>query len=207
MSGIQPEVANRFVVSICGGSGTGKSTLSKLICEKVGDNWSTRIPADYYLKSNKFSSVDEFFNHPLEYEWELIEQALKANNGQNLSTPNFDFIYFKRITIDGGRSYVMRPLVFIDAMLPYPKSNFTVFLDAPDNERRKRIIERDKIWNTQVILNWKLHQRTLYFLKNHNYVFDCVLDAMQPVDENVGCVISILQKRFLFSLLSKNSEK
>jgi uridine kinase len=198
---------NRFVVSICGGSGCGKSSLAKLICEGIGNEWATRIPADYYLKSNRFSSLKEFFKHPLEYDWELIDSALLEMNGQTLTTPNFDFIHFQRIAVEGDKSYIMRPIAIIDAMIPYPKSNLTVFLDASDDERRKRIIERDKIWQTQVILNWEHHQITLNHVKSLYIVYDIILNAMQPVDKSVEYVISYLRQQFLYKVVTdKNDE-
>ena len=193
----------RFVVSICGGSGCGKSTLSKMICEQVGHQWSTRIPTDYYLLPNKFLSIDEFFKHPLEYDWELIDRALLENDGQILSTPDYDFVRFQRITLEGGRSYVMRPLVIIDAMLPYPKSNLAVFLDVPDDERRRRIIARDNIWQTQVISNWEQHQLTLDFAKNLDIIYDIIVDATQPIDIISEYVVSNIKQRFLYGFFKE----
>lgn len=55
-----------LTISICGGSGSGKSTLGKHIYEALGPERATRILADFYLKSNRFPSLEEFFQHPLE---------------------------------------------------------------------------------------------------------------------------------------------
>ena len=92
---------NRFVVSICGGSGSGKSTLAKCIYENLGSELAARIPTDFYLKSNRFTSLEEFFKHPLEYDWELIDAALQEKDGEILTAPDYDFVTFQRITLQG----------------------------------------------------------------------------------------------------------
>lgn len=70
-----------LTLSICGGSGSGKSTIGKCIYEELGPERATRIPTDFYPKSNRFRSLVEYFRHPQEYDWDLIEAALQAQDG------------------------------------------------------------------------------------------------------------------------------
>ena len=195
MNDIPSGMNQRFVVSICGGSGSGKSTLAKCICERIGPDRAVRIPSDYYLRSNPYPTLAEFIQHPLEYDWALVEQVLNKKDGQVVQVPDYDFIRFQRISLNGSRSFVMRPIVLMDAMIPYVKANLTVFLDAPEDERRRRIAERDQRWKTQVSLNWEQHQRTLEYVNSLNVVYDMVLDGRQPVEENEEDVITCIRER------------
>ena len=192
MTGIPNSIHQRFVVSICGGSGCGKSTLAKCVCERIGPDRAVRIPSDFYLRSNPYPTLAEFMQHPLEYDWELVERILNKKDGQVVQVPDYDFIRFHRISLKGSRSFIMRPIVLMDAMIPYAKANLTVFLDAPEDERRRRIAERDQRWKTQVSLNWEQHQRTLEYVHSMDVVFDLVLDARQSVGENVEILIACI---------------
>lgn len=122
----------------------------------------------------------------------MIEAALQAQDGQQIAIPDYDFINFQRLTLSGGRSFVMRPIVIIDGMIPYPKANVVVLLTAPDAERRRRIIARDKLWKTQVIRFWDQHQRTLAYLKSLPVRFDLVLDGLLPAEQNAKRVLAFL---------------
>lgn len=186
----------RFVVSICGGSGSGKSSLGKCVCDNLGPGLAAKIPTDFYLKSNRFTSLEEFFKHPLEYDWELIDAALQEKDGAILTTPDYDFISFQRTTLQGNRTWQLRPIIIIDAMIPYPGANLTVFLDVPDLQRRERIIQRDKVWKKEVIRYWEQHQITLNYVKSLDKAFDLILDGMLPVEQNAKTVISSVTRVF-----------
>jgi uridine kinase len=152
MMGIDlPGAGHCLVLSICGGSGCGKSTLAKAVCARLGQENASRIPTDYYLCSNPFASLAEFMARPLAYDWPAVESALAEPQGTPVSTPDYDFVAFRRLAGRGGMDFVIRPLMIIDAMVPYPRADLTVLLDAPDDERRRRILARDHIWGTEVI--------------------------------------------------------
>jgi uridine kinase len=193
MKDISGSSHKRVVISLYGGSGCGKSTLAKGVVERIGADRSVRIPADYYLRPNPYPTLQEFFQHPLEYDWELLARVLQERDGQILQVPDYDFLNFRRVSLAGRFHFLMRPIVLIDAMMPYPGAQLSILLDAPEFERKKRIIERDQRWKTQVILNWEQHQRTLEAAVRQKVVYDMALDAMQPVEKNVDTVFTFIR--------------
>lgn len=176
---------DRTIISICGGSGCGKSLLAKQLVEYLGADRAVRVPTDYYLKSNPYPGMAEFFRHPLQYDWDLLDLTLRMTDGMLVTTPDYDFVNFRRRSDQGGREYCLRPVILIDAMLPYPGADLTVLLECSDEERRRRIIERDQRWKTQVIDDWALHQVTLKAMLREKPSFDLILDGQAPVIENV----------------------
>jgi uridine kinase len=182
----------RTIISICGGSGSGKSSLAKEVNERLTPERSTRIPTDFYLKSNPYPSLAEFFQHPLQYDWELLETALGQADGTRVTSPNYDFIDFQRISSEGGRPFVLRPIIIIDSMVPYPNADITVFVKCPDEERRSRIMARDLVWKKHVIDYWELHQVTLADLIGRQAKFDLIVDGMMPIVENVEKILTLL---------------
>jgi uridine kinase len=186
---------NRVIISICGGSGCGKSILAKHLAEQLGAERAVRIPSDFYLKSNPYPTLAEFFRHPLQYDWDVLESALHEADGTPTSSPNYNFIHFQRVSLAGGRPFVLRPVRIIDAMVPYPNADVTVLLTVPDEERRRRIIERDKVWQTRVIDYWGLHQITLADMLLRQPKFDLELDGMESIHENAEKIIALLESQ------------
>lgn len=185
----------RTVISICGGSGCGKSSLALRLVQVIGPERSCRIPTDFYLRSNPYPSLAEFFQHPLSYDWDLLEQNLHAGDGALVSNPVYDFVNFQRIAEDGCRPVVLHPIIILDAMRPYPKADLTILVNCPEEERKRRIIERDIRWKTRVIDFWELHQVTLADIVSESPQFDLALDGTASLNNNVTKVLSLL--RFL----------
>lgn len=201
-----PGAGRPFVLSLCGGSGCGKSTLALALCQRLGPEQAARIPTDYYLCSNPCATPDEFLTQPLAYDWAAIEDALGRPQGSAVSTPDYDFVAFRRLADEGGRPYVIRPLMIVDAMAPYPKADLTALLDAPDEERQRRIVARDQHWGTQVIGRWAQHQATLDEVRRAGR-FDLTLDAALPVAANVELLIARLARTRLAPLLPGTSPR
>ncbi len=179
---------DKFIVSIFGGSGSGKSTLAVRLVEMFGDHRAVRIPSDYFLCS---------YNRPprtLDYDWELLEEVLGQEGGTMISIPTYDFQLFRRLSLESEKRMVMRPLVIIDSMVPYPKSNFTVLLTCDEIERQRRIIERDQRWKTDVIRYWDLHQSTLEKALQNGTLINLELNGENTIEENALRILTIISK-------------
>ena len=69
-----------FVVGIAGGTGAGKTTVSRLIAESVGES-VTRIPLDNYYEDLSHMDLEERskvnYDHPDAFEWDLMREQLE----------------------------------------------------------------------------------------------------------------------------------
>ncbi len=84
-----------FVVGIAGGTGAGKTTVSRLIAESVGES-VTRIPIDNYYEDLSHMDLSEReqvnYDHPDAFEWDLMrDQLAQLLAGQSVEMPQYDF--------------------------------------------------------------------------------------------------------------------
>lgn len=187
--------ADRVVVSICGPAGSGKSELAKAIVESLGPNRCTRAPTDYYAVPAD-GSLAEYFAKPLRYDWPLLALTLSLPEGSTTSTPDFDFETFQRISDLGGQPFVVRRVMVIDAMEPYPASAARILIDAPESVRQTRIAARDTVWGTRVRDRWQHLEATWARARALAPAYDLELDGSRSVAANADCVTSWLIRRF-----------
>ena len=138
------------IIGICGGSGSGKTTIVKKIEEIVPD--FAFIPQDCYYKtslqmSNK--NITAFnFDHPDAFDNELlIEHLLLLKDGKPIEMPQYDFVHHRRkdeVTIVKPRKLV----IFEGILIFFEKSirdiiDLKLFIDTPDDIRFIRRLKRD----------------------------------------------------------------
>ncbi|MFC6785617.1 uridine kinase [Halobaculum halobium] len=84
-----------FVVGIAGGTGAGKTTVSRLITQRVTDS-VTRIPLDNYYRDLSHLDLEERaevnYDHPDAFEWALLREHLETLlSGTSVEMPQYDF--------------------------------------------------------------------------------------------------------------------
>ena len=178
------------IVSICGPSGSGRSTLAKVLVESLGHEASVRIPADYYLVPAPSRAA--FLERPLQYDWEPLEHAARALPGNTVITPDFDFETFRRIALVGGRTFIARPVAIIDALYPAPFADVKVLLTAPDAVRRERVRRRDKVWGTQVAERWEHLNLSHAQLEAMPETYHLVLSGDHAAVENARRIVALV---------------
>ncbi len=184
----------KIVVSICGASGLGKSQLAKTLVAKLGDEESVRVPTDNYLVP-AMEPLEAYAARPLRYDWALLEQVLALPEGTATTTPAFDFEAFRRVADIGGKPFIVRRIVVIDAMYPYPKADAKVLLAPPSDVRKARIVERDKVWGTTVIGRWDHLEVTRSDLEAMNVTYDLVLPGTERLEDAAESVLVWLKDR------------
>lgn len=179
---------HRIVISICGGSGAGKSQLAKQLVAHLGADSCSRVPTDYYLLPGAAAE-------PLAYDWHLLAQTLALPDDAECTTPDFDFDHCTRLALSGGRLFYLRPVMVIDGMLPYPRADYIFLLKTPEDERQRRITARDAIWQTRVIDCWNQNENTLDSLAVSMYHYSMVLDGLEPVETNSQRIVEFLREK------------
>ncbi len=141
-----------LVIGVAGGSGSGKTTVSKNIVERVGIEHIAYLPHDAYYRDLSHLPLEERpklnFDHPDSLESELLVQhiiQLKANEAVNL--PVYDFKSHTRT--EKTRLVTPQPLILVDGILifvePELRSLFDVkiFVDTDADIRFIRRLKRD----------------------------------------------------------------
>lgn len=193
---------SRFIINICGGAGSGKSSTAKCLAEELGSDLAVRIPTDYFLKPRLNESLESYFSKPFSYDWDLLNRVINVSLDKKVHTPDFDFFTFTRKGLTTGREFFARKIVILDSMLPHPFSKFIVKLEVSDDIRKDRIRQRDEVWKSKAMGRWKTHQLTKLVLDRFDKI-DLLLDGSHDLKDNVINIISTLKKKFpLFTTAS-----
>jgi uridine kinase len=183
----------RVIVSICGPAGAGKTRLSKLFVEQLGPEVAVRIPGDRYLMPAE-QPLDLYLRRPVRYDWRLLDQALDVPDGTAVLTPSFDFQRFTRRDQPDRRPFITRPVLVVDAIEPYPAAMLRVYIDAPTEVRRARLIDRDAARGSRSADQWEQLELTRIHLDQRHIDFDVVLSGMDDPADNAGAIIKCLAR-------------
>ncbi|MDN5342059.1 uridine kinase [Oceanotoga sp. DSM 15011] len=140
------------LVAIVGGSGSGKTSVSKCIVEHFKNRASLLNMDDYYKDlPPKINPSDFNFDDPKAFDFELFSKHMKElKNGKDIHVPVYNMVTFRR---ENGIFDLFRTndLVIVEGIFVLHDDNikelfdFSVYIDAPSDERLIRRIERDTI--------------------------------------------------------------
>ena len=184
---------NRYLVTIFGAAGAGKSVLAKAVADTLGNEVAARVPVDYFfLPCGAGEPLERYLARPLEWDWELLGERLALPPGAETTTPDADFGTFTRLSDTGGRPMPIRPVMILDAMAPFPNADLLVRLDVPDAVRRQRIVERDVRWGTRVQDRWDHLEATWRAVRPGTP--HLVIDGTRSLDDNVATLVGMIRE-------------
>ena len=141
-----------FVFGICGGSGAGKTTLTRRLIERLGETEASVLAFDaYYRDLSHLPFADRRrrnFDHPDSLDSALFLQHLDAlKHGIGVDVPVYDF---STHTLSGRFERVAAaPLLLVEGILllafeeAAARLDCSIFLDVPEELRLQRRIHRD----------------------------------------------------------------
>ncbi|MBK1685231.1 uridine kinase [Rhodoferax fermentans] len=141
-----------FVIGVAGGSGSGKSTVTRQVLASVGPDMATVLyQDDYYLDQTEMSPEERRktnYDHPDAFDWPLMMQHLQAlRRGEAIEMPTYDFTAHNRasktITLQPAPVIVVEGLFALyDAELRKMMS-LKIFVDTAPDVRFIRRLQRD----------------------------------------------------------------
>ncbi len=143
-------MAEARLIGICGGSGSGKTTIVRKISELVSD--FVFIPQDNYYKSAEYisnSNITAFnFDHPEAFDNELLWSQLSAlKRMEPVEMPTYDFVHHRRA--EETIKVTPRKLVIFEGIMVFTNErvrdliDLKIFVDTPDDIRFIRRLTRD----------------------------------------------------------------
>ncbi|MEI6874704.1 MAG: uridine kinase [Spirochaetota bacterium] len=141
---------NIKVIGICGGSGSGKTTIVRKISELVSD--FVFMPQDNYYKSAEFisnSNITAFnFDHPDAFDNALLMAHLdRLRNFESIDMPSYDFVHHRRreetIRVEPKRLVILEGIMIFTNREVRDRIDLKVYVDTPDDIRFIRRLERD----------------------------------------------------------------
>jgi uridine kinase len=146
------ETKHPIVIGVAGGTGSGKTTVSRQILERVGNKHIAYLAHDSYYKD--FKNIDPEarhginFDHPDSLSTELlVEHVAQLKSGQSAEVPVYDFTQHVRtsetITVNP------QPIILVEGILIFAEPellkllDIKIFVDTDADIRFIRRLQRD----------------------------------------------------------------
>jgi uridine kinase len=141
-----------IIIGVAGGTGSGKTTVSRAILERVGTSRIAYIEHDSYYRDLSHLSLAERaqvnFDHPDSLDNTLLIKHLDALcNGQAVEVPIYDFTRHNRK--DESHFVQPQPVVLVEGILIFSdkqlrdRMDIKIYVDADADMRFIRRIQRD----------------------------------------------------------------
>ncbi|QDL55038.1 uridine kinase [Rhodoferax aquaticus] len=141
-----------FVIGVAGGSGSGKSTVTREVLASIGPEMvAVVMQDDYYLDQSHMSPEDRRktnYDHPQAFDWPLMVQHLKAlRRGESIEMPEYDFAAdnrsHKTITVKPAPVIVVEGLFALFDADMRKMMSLKIFVDTAADVRFIRRLQRD----------------------------------------------------------------
>lgn len=141
-----------MIIGICGGTGSGKTTIARAIVDAVGAHNVVLVEQDSYYRNLADMPLDERhqanFDHPDAIDSDmLVNHLLRLKQGLVAEMPMYDFKTHTRT--DRIELIEPKPVVIVEGILIFAEPrvldllDVRVFVDTPDDIRFIRRLERD----------------------------------------------------------------
>ena len=147
-----PNSTPPLVIGIAGGTGSGKSTVAKVIIDRVGANHIALLPHDAYYKDlanlEPAQRVIINFDHPDSLETSLLVEHIKQlKNYQSIELPVYDFKTHTRTSTT--QHIEPQPVILVEGILILAEKGLRklfdvkIYVDTDPDIRFIRRLERD----------------------------------------------------------------
>lgn len=200
-----------YLVGIAGGTASGKTTIAHKLVDTAGPNKADIVELDRYYRAQDHIELAARhslnYDHPNALEFELLIEHLKMlRNGDAVGTPVYDFATHTRLK---GQTIRVepKPIIFFEGILtlcvPKLRELFdtTIFVDAPDDIRLTRRIERDirerARTRESAIEQWNATVQPMYqqFCEPSRAFAEMELDGTRFNDDQLRTLLDELIKR------------
>ena len=141
-----------FVIGVAGGSGSGKSTVTREVLASIGPDMAAVVMQDdYYLDQTHMSPEDRRktnYDHPDAFDWPLMMQHVQAlRRGQAIEMPEYDFALHNRssktITVKPAPVIVVEGLFALYDEELRSMMSLKIYVDTASDVRFIRRLQRD----------------------------------------------------------------
>jgi uridine kinase len=141
-----------LVIGICGGTGSGKTTITRRIIEALSESSVVVLQQDNYYKDYPTMSYEERvqvnFDHPNSMDTALMTEHVRLlRAGQAVERPTYDFANFRRmagtVRIEPRTAIIVEGILIFDSRPLCDLMDIKIFVDTDADLRFIRRLVRD----------------------------------------------------------------
>ncbi|KAH7643099.1 uridine-cytidine kinase-like 1 [Dermatophagoides farinae] len=150
----QGQSKESFLIGICGGSASGKTTVAKRIIEALDVPWVTLLSMDSFYKvlndeQQELARKNEYnFDHPDAFDFDLLIETLrKLKDGKRVDVPIYNFVTHRREKIT--KTMYGASVIICEGIMIFAKKELVdmmemkVFIETDSDIRLARRLQRD----------------------------------------------------------------
>lgn len=140
-----------LIIGIAGGTGSGKTTITKKLIERFGNSVTILSHDDYYKEQHSLSYEERCkvnYDHPDAFDTDLFVSDLdRLRSGQAVESPVYDYTVHDRS--DKTKTVPAAPVILVEGILILADPRLTgrmdikIFVDADADVRILRRLSRD----------------------------------------------------------------
>lgn len=150
----QGQQVEPFVIGVCGGSASGKTTVANKIISELGVPWVTLLSMDSFYKvlnekQHEAAAVNEYnFDHPDAFDFELLTATLaRLKEMKKVEVPIYNFVKHQRETkttsMYGANVIIFEGILAFHNEAIRKMLDMKVFVDTDSDIRLARRLKRD----------------------------------------------------------------
>ncbi|MGE4353795.1 MAG: uridine kinase [Oscillospiraceae bacterium] len=144
-------MADILIIGIAGGTGSGKTTITRKIRRRFGDDVSVIYHDNYYKAHDDLSYEARAklnYDHPDEFDTDLlVEHLKKLRRGEKIACPVYDYSIYNRtdrtVTIFPSRVIIVEGILIFQNRALCREMDIKIFVDTDADVRILRRIVRD----------------------------------------------------------------
>jgi uridine kinase len=199
---------SRKIITIAGGSGSGKTTVARALCERLGSEHALLVELDRFYHDHPHLSLEERsqlnYDHPASIDFNLLTSLLsQLLAGNSVSFPVYDFITHSRSATT--ERILPKPILVTEGIFALTNNFLTtsahtkVFVETASEIRYQRRLHRDvsergrtqesvkNYWDQIVEPMFNLH------CAPSRSSADLVINGESPIDQMVDQILAKLK--------------
>jgi uridine kinase len=147
-----PHLAQTLTIGICGGTGSGKTTITNRLTQALSEDSVLLLQQDHYYKDTPHLPLEERakqnFDHPESVDTQLLIRHVRAlREGQSIERPVYDFTQHRRVPATVHLE--PRPALIVEGILIFENPalrnlcDIKIFVDTEADLRFIRRLRRD----------------------------------------------------------------
>jgi len=146
------EGKKNILIGVAGGTGSGKTTVTRVLRERFGSNQLTLLEQDSYYKPHGHLSIEERarinYDHPDAFDTDLlVEHVRHLIRGEAVQKPVYDFVTHTRraetIRVEPSHVIILEGILVLWSPQLRKLMDIKIFVDTDADVRILRRLKRD----------------------------------------------------------------